>query len=261
MSDKCSMGATTTFSRLALYIIAAGWVGFVVYLGLFFLVLDPGVTDSLIKHFLSYEHSAIRYRALVFFLPLICTVIGFLVNEREKAYGKTILSEQRYRDLFENANDPIFVLDAELNYLDANRKAVEMFGFEREELLRMNIRDLVPAELVPEQVTGEITCTDDLSRKFVTRMRTNEGQWRDIEVSASAIVVDNCIVGYREIIRDVSELKRVQDELNEAYYELEMRVMERTSELYKTKRMLIREIDERKKIEAAMEDLLKKNFI
>ena len=46
-----------------------------------------------------------------------------------------IVSEERYRSLFENANDIIYVHDLEGNYLSVNRAAVRVFGYTREEAL------------------------------------------------------------------------------------------------------------------------------
>ena len=56
----------------------------------------------------------------------------------------TQTADQKYRDLFENANDAIFMLDKDHNYIDVNQKAVELFGYSREEFLRLNVMDVIP---------------------------------------------------------------------------------------------------------------------
>jgi PAS domain S-box-containing protein len=46
-------------------------------------------------------------------------------------------SEERYRNLFENANDLIYVHDLKGNYLSINKATERVFGYAREEALRM----------------------------------------------------------------------------------------------------------------------------
>jgi PAS domain S-box-containing protein len=66
------------------------------------------------------------------------------VSGRKKAEQALRKSEEKYRDLFENASDMIFIVDPDLNYVDVNRRAVETVGFSKEELLSMSILDMIP---------------------------------------------------------------------------------------------------------------------
>jgi PAS domain S-box-containing protein len=82
-------------------------------------------------------------------------------------------SQEKYRDLFQNANDAIFLLDARLNYVDANDKAVELTQYPREELLTMNVWDLVPEEQRPRSRTEfEKLRREGSYEKFRGRLRT-----------------------------------------------------------------------------------------
>lgn len=51
------------------------------------------------------------------------------------------LSELRYRDLFENAYDPIFVVDENGDFLDANLEMMHLLEIDREGLLNANLLD------------------------------------------------------------------------------------------------------------------------
>ena len=61
-------------------------------------------------------------------------------DERRKAEADLGESETRYRSLFENANDIIYVHDLEGNYLSINQAGERAFGYTREEVLRLNLR-------------------------------------------------------------------------------------------------------------------------
>lgn len=60
-----------------------------------------------------------------------------------------------FRQLFENAADPIFILDTEGNFIEVNRAACDHTGYSREELLRMrpeHIDDAATREKIPERM-------------------------------------------------------------------------------------------------------------
>lgn len=135
-------------------------------------------------------------------------------TESRRAIEALFRSEEKYRDLFENANDAIFIVSSDFRYMDANKKAVELMGYSKEELLTMKILDVIP----PEQVNRsekELRKLHDRGgyEKFVGKIRTKDGRWLDVEVSSSAIVIDGKTTGSRDIMRDITDRKRMEEEL------------------------------------------------
>jgi PAS domain S-box-containing protein len=57
------------------------------------------------------------------------------ITERKKFEDTLKISEEKYRSLIENANDAIISLDEEFLILDFNKKAEEMYGYAREEVM------------------------------------------------------------------------------------------------------------------------------
>ncbi len=135
------------------------------------------------------------------------------VTERKRLEEDLRRSEERYRDLFENAIDPIVIVDDKQNYVDVNKRALELFGYSREELLSMSIRDMIPPEQLPrtEDAFSELA-RQGAYQRFIGKVRKKDGTFVDIEVSSSAIVNNGRIVGSRDIIRDITERKRAEDE-------------------------------------------------
>jgi PAS domain S-box-containing protein len=69
-----------------------------------------------------------------------CKIALTDITERKLAEEAMRASEANYRAVFDTANDAIFVHDAESGtILDANQKATEMYGYEREEFRRASV--------------------------------------------------------------------------------------------------------------------------
>lgn len=136
------------------------------------------------------------------------------ITGRKRAQETLSEPEERYRDLFENANDAIFIVDADHHYIDVNKKATELFGFSREEFLKMTIADVVPPEQLPKSEAVFLKLRErGRYEKFTGKIRTKDGRWLDVEVNSSAIVKNNRIIGSRDIVRDITERKQAEDAL------------------------------------------------
>ncbi len=135
------------------------------------------------------------------------------VTERKRAVEALRKSEEKYRDLFENANDAIFIVSSDLRFLDVNKKAMDILGFAKEELLAMKITDIIPSEQLPRSETEFKKLRDrGAYETFIGKVKTKDGRLRDVEVSSSAIVEDGTIIGSRDILRDITDRKSMEEE-------------------------------------------------
>ena len=67
--------------KLPIYIMIAGWLSVAIYV---MASLESFGSTEFIEHFLSPDHSGIRFRALILFAPFISTIAGYMVHERER---------------------------------------------------------------------------------------------------------------------------------------------------------------------------------
>ena len=141
-------------------------------------------------------------------------VAAVVVNSRDVTARRRIErelreSEQRFRDLFEDSPDAIFVEGPDGNVLDANQAACRLHGVGREKLVGMNVLDLVPVEKrrkvlrdFRRLVDGEITRVEGESVSVDGRMTPVEIHATPIEYRGGPAVLLH--------VRDISERKHTE---------------------------------------------------
>ena len=86
------------------------------------------------------------------------------------------LTEQNYRELFENASDAIWVQDMEGNIVDANKACEKLSGFSHRELLRKNVKEFITGEFL--ELAREIRHKLLNGEELAQALRTATGQKR-----------------------------------------------------------------------------------
>lgn len=122
------------------------------------------------------------------------------VSARNQIEHALRASEQRYRVLFEQASDGIFVSDTTGDYVDVNETGCQMVGYSRDELLGMNVREL----LAPGSDISEPLRLDELESGVLVisqrQLRQKDGTLISVEISAKKQADGR----YHAIVRDVS---------------------------------------------------------
>jgi len=121
-------------------------------------------------------------------------------------------SEERYRELFENSKDALYLHDMSGRYTSVNRAGERLSGYAREELVGKHFSDLVPAEYanhVREQLCKKLETSGETT--YEVEMIKKGGQRIPVEVSSRLIVEDGLPVSVQGCVRDISERKRAQE--------------------------------------------------
>jgi PAS domain S-box-containing protein len=165
-------------------------------------------------------------------------------------------SEAAYRAMFELAADAIFVHDCESGaILDVNRKGLELHGYSLDELRTGGVA-LISAGEQPFTIEEAKRRLDRAaagtpqSFEWHVRRRSGEELWVEVRLDRITMPAGDRIIA---VVRDISERRRAQDELQRAYAELERRVAERTAELAQINAALRSEIRQRRRSEQALQ--------
>jgi PAS domain S-box-containing protein len=141
-------------------------------------------------------------------------LIGYFRNVTEAKRMEQALrdSENSYRTLIEQASEAIFIADDKGNYIEANSRACALVGYAREEILRLNLRELMlPEEIAATPVRlGELQAGRPLLSE--RRMRRKDGSVFFAEISAKRLADGRC----QGIVRDISERKQMQETLRQS---------------------------------------------
>jgi|GEM_PF-2161193 len=138
------------------------------------------------------------------------------ISLRKKAEITLIESKMRYRQLFEQANDAILVENEMDEIVDVNQRACDMFGYTREELLKMKLTDIQAPEVrgkAGNTLKGEFEMHGETIFESVDMHRN--GTRIPVEVSLAKLI-DKEHDYYLSIVRDISARKQMENELNQA---------------------------------------------
>lgn len=129
--------------------------------------------------------------------------------------SKLAENENRFRSLFESANDAIFLAEYESGkVVNANKKALELTGYRKNELIGMHQSELHPPDLdeYSKDSFKEIPHSTEKYQFSQSYIQRKNGERVPVEISTSVVYQDGKTYIYG-IFRDVSERKKAEDEL------------------------------------------------
>ncbi len=129
------------------------------------------------------------------------------------------LERLRYREFFENIEDGLYEIDLKGNFTFVNGPMCRIFGYSKEELMGMNDRQYMEPEVAKRifQVYNQVFRTGEPIKRCEYEVVRKDGTKRSIEASIS-LIKDKAgkPTGFRGIIRDVTEHKRIEEALRES---------------------------------------------
>lgn len=132
--------------------------------------------------------------------------------ERNKSEEQIRESEERFRNLFENQEAILLLMDAESGMvIDANKSAQQFYKYSLDELKEKTIFDIdiASSEVIKKSM---IKIYRKAQSKFESKHRLADGQIRDVEVYTSLITIKNHKFFYA-IVFDKTEQKQAEKEI------------------------------------------------
>jgi PAS domain S-box-containing protein len=139
------------------------------------------------------------------------------LSERELAEEALRESEERYRELVENANDIVYVLDFNGQINSINKAAEEITDYSQAELINMNITDILTVDSVA--AGKKMLNTDAVGQQrtnYEVEIVSKKGRIVTLEISTRLVYKNAEPVGIQGIARDISSRRRAEEALREA---------------------------------------------
>ncbi|MFO8073331.1 MAG: PAS domain S-box protein [Polyangia bacterium] len=126
--------------------------------------------------------------------------------------------QRRYRALFENSLDLVFVMGLDGQFLEANQRALDLLGYAPEEVTSVGFTDLVDEKDVPRVLKEMVHLQEhgSNSRPNEYRLRTRDGRRVWVEAAAARVDRNGEPVALLGIAREITERKRTEQALRRA---------------------------------------------
>ena len=141
----------------------------------------------------------------------LATAFNQMVARRKEATAQLALAAERYRELFENSRDALFVVDLEGHAVDANAAALRLTGYTLEELRNIKAFDLVPHD-ARESARERLRRYQEMQGLREIILVSRDGRRVPVEVAITPITYQGQIA-LLGAARDISERRQTEEGL------------------------------------------------
>jgi len=140
------------------------------------------------------------------------SVLKIEIGERKQIEAALREGEQKYRDLFENANDIIYTHDLQGNYTSINKACEKIVGYTSAEALSMTVTQVIAPEYMEEVRQRLAEKARETTSAYELGIIAKDGQKVIVEVNSRLIYEDGKPTGVQGMARDITERKRAEAE-------------------------------------------------
>jgi len=127
-------------------------------------------------------------------------------------------AQQRYFELFHNANDVVYTHDLQGRYTSLNKRGQQITGYSPDEIADVKFSSLASPEdvalaheMLRKKLNGEATNTI-----YELSVKKKDGTWTRFEVNSQLIFENGKPVGVQGIARDISARQEAEEKLRQA---------------------------------------------
>ncbi len=165
--------------------------------------LLAGVSDYLLKDILT---PFVLYKSILYSL------------DRYRFIESLKASEKRYMDFFHLSPSPMWVYDLEtLAFLDVNQAAIEHYGYDRKEFLKMTLKDIRPPEDIKilEEAIEHTRKNNNIFTNNTFRHKKKKGEIFFVEISSNKISFndrDAEIILASDITEKLTQIQAIEEQ-------------------------------------------------
>ena len=182
------------------------------------------------------------------------------VTERRRAEDAIREQVNFQQTMIDTIPSPIFYKDREGRYLGCNSSFESFIGLSKADIIGKSVYDIAPKDLADRYHEADAAVFKNPGvQRYETLVRYADGSNHDVFFTKGTFTdLEGKVAGLVGVMLDITQRKRTEEELVRYRDHLEELVKERTSELAMANEQLTREIEERRRAEAALKDTSEK---
>lgn len=145
---------------------------------------------------------------------LVQLFVGYasLAIENAQLFARLRSSEEKYRTLFEETKDCVFIISPGGRFRDINPAGVEMFGYQsREAVLSLNIFEALLADPADGRRLRELLEAQGSARDYEMNVRRRDGEEAILLIDLLPVIEEEKTIAYRGFARDITGRKRTEE--------------------------------------------------
>lgn len=148
--------------------------------------------------------------------PVLMSIIED-ISERKQAELALRNSEEKFRELFQNANDLVFLTTSnsvDFQILEVNATSIKKLGYGLSELKQLTYKDILTPDSLPALAGVGAQLQNAGHATYEVTMQCQNGNQFPVEISAHYFVLNEQPV-VLSVARDITERKRIEAEIRE----------------------------------------------
>lgn len=184
--------------------------------GSLWILISDNVLDALIPHTSQTYIQAQTIKGWLFILfsaLLLLSIMQSDMKALKKNEEELRKNEMKYRALFNQTHDAVFILDLQGYHLDANQRAAAMLGYTREELIGLKFSDISAEKEKSEIIFNQLLQGDQIPL-YERIFKKKNGETIPVEVNVELVRDSHGMPFHiQSTIRDITERKKFEETL------------------------------------------------
>ncbi len=152
--------------------------------------------------------------AIFIFISVMSALIILYTHLHNRSTRQLHEAEERYRGLFDQTHDAVFIIDLKGNYLEANRRASHLLGYTLEEIRQLNLKD-ISVEMPESQTIYDRLLAGEHIPTYERVFRKKDGNQLTGEIAAELVRdAQGRPLHIQSVVRDIHQRKYTEEQLH-----------------------------------------------
>lgn len=139
-----------------------------------------------------------------------------LYQEQKSVTEQLRLSEEKYRQLFESANDAIWIQGLDGKIMAINEAGSRLVGYDSDEMVNRDVREFLSQDglALAREIRAKLLRGETIEQPYEQRLTKKDGSEAILKLTTNLLVSNGQPSGFQHIARDITAEKHMQENLH-----------------------------------------------